>query len=203
MNRFPGNLLEDVQTRLGVTPELPLNHGLPAWRQHGERRAYAWILTIYGVLDRAVGALTGDLPGIELSWAKGNPTKEAFAILVDNVHESLQIAHGFDPGLGYAQVGRKSSDTNEAYGFYDTLATIADRYGLWAIADKARGRKRAELGPTDIEVRKTTRRQDGECSFCPSQDEKVYEIGSAVRALKVRCCTRCMQSLVQQAKVIR
>jgi hypothetical protein len=206
MKRFPDSLLADVQKRFAATPELALTHGNKAWRQHGERKAYAWILAIYGLPSGIVAydkGLTRDLPGVELVWSEGKPSKEAFAILVDNIHECLQIAHGLDPSNGYAQVERKSSDKNEAYGFYDTLATIADQHNLWALADKVRGRKRAEQGPGDIEVHKTTRQQDGECSFCPSRDAVVYEIGSTSRAIKVRCCTRCLKSIAQHAKRIR
>lgn len=133
--RFPDNMIGHVLDLFDQRPDLPK----PKTEQESHRSAgglvaLSWILWTYGTKY----GIPVDI-GVYLGWGGSNPNpkKEDFALLATNVLERLEVRFKFNQ-RGWARAEHRGSSDNLAYGFYDQLDTIMERFDLHAVAEKAR-----------------------------------------------------------------
>lgn len=195
--RFPENVIKIAMLKIEATESD--QHPKAEARLRGENAARQWILSIFGLVVCEAHQKTPGY-GIALSWEATKPTKLEFARLMCAVIERFTARYAFDNAKGTVQVNGKSLSDNEAYGFWDQLHTLMERFDLWTLLDK----QGVEPPASPLQVRRTTRRQDGECNFCPSQDHDVFEIrsGDEHRTLAVRCCRACILAIREQTKSV-
>lgn len=109
--------------------------------------------------------------------------------------------------LRWAKLG-PSEDDHDRKGAAANAALLRAALAYAAFVEPNRGplhrqfdELRRDLGlKSPLRVRKTTRRQDGECNFCPNTDQEVFEIGSSTRTLKIRMCRGCCATLLGALK---
>lgn len=117
---------------------------------------------------------------------------------LDQTTKLFEATFGFDARNGWDQVRDKDIPTNEAFGFYDGLHTLAERFELWELLN----RQPQEEPKSPITVVRTTRMKAGECNFCHSQDPEVYEVRSndPYCTLMVRICKVCVTAFRAQTR---
>lgn len=190
--RFPESLFPSLLGRVLPDDEHPRAHA----RARGENAARAWIASLYDLPTSCTPAeIQHHEFGIKLPSAL-RPTKVEFVQTIARVVNMFEEKFRFDAGNGYAQVKTKDIMTNEAYGFFDAINSLAQRHDLWEVLSKH------PIPQSPIQVRKTTRREAGECNFCPSTEHDVFEIRSNNEhaTLAVRCCKACLQGICTQTK---
>jgi hypothetical protein len=194
--RFPDNLIKAALIKIDPTGSGPRDLAIA----RGENAARAWVLASFD--------LAPPLPppnercmefGISFPGFHGRPTKVEFVRAMASLCDALEAKFKFDPSNGTAQVKTKNLLNCEAYGFYAQLNTLAERFDLWTVLNKAEDETPPEF---DLQVHRSTLDAGG-CNFCPMRTTTVYEIGSKLRTLKVRMCPGCVKAFREQTKGVR
>lgn len=138
-NRYPYNIVRATIVA-HVADSGASDRGLA--RVRGANACQAWILALFGKAlfseseDRRSVEPCSDF-GISLPSMRARPTKLRLAKALAQAAEALEERHGFNASNGWSQVEAKDIPTNEAYGFYDEINQIGERFEMWELLSKA------------------------------------------------------------------
>jgi hypothetical protein len=131
--RFPFYVIKAASVKATPSDDSPRELA----RARGANAANAWILATF---DRAVEQPPASERCsqfmLSLPVVHARPNKLAFVEGLSKTVDAFEQHYRFDPTNGTAQVRAKDIPTNEAYGFYDRLNTLAERFDLWAVIEK-------------------------------------------------------------------
>ena len=133
--RFPSYLVDAASRKRLPEGDHPRDLAIA----RGENAANAWVLACFNKAAPPPPANERCMEfGVESPKLRSKPTKLEFVQAMADYMGALEAKFGFDSGNGTAQLKGKDTRTCEAYGFFDRLDMLAQRFDLWDFLHKAR-----------------------------------------------------------------